>query len=1108
MKLVPVDHDPFADEPAAPAASPKLVPVDHDPFADSQPAPSRSLLSSAKDVGRSLESGVDAGVAGLIGLPNAAIGLAEEYLAGPAARAVSHGILRVLGRTPKGAAPEGFTPPSVADGFPSAEAVSRSMRDMAGPEYKPQTIAGEVAHTIGEFVPNAVGGAPSALGKMAQVVVPALTSEGAGRAARAVAPEYEGAARFGGALVGGIGTAMAQAPRGPNALLRESLEGIRDEDLAAAGRLIEESRNLPGGGVGLTLDEALNRVTEGRAGRLSQLSRVVANGGGEGGRAMADFYARRPGEIDAVGRAAFDGVAPATSSPTGLGFDLQGAARAGIAQTPEGAALAQAREAVGPRTSADRAGQVIQREMTGVRAGREAVRKLQGDRDYDIARAAPERVGIERTVTVERPGEPLLQTLDNNAGAPLRYDPPPRGPDTLGALAPTRPDAPPVPAGAKSLARYIAENGGIGLERGDVKAAGLDRFRQPGVANLVREDGKGIDAYWRTKLIEEGYLPPDRAGGMERNIHDELIGLLEQEQRGRRTYPWDWQGHDERSGFGQMRDEFQASASTALADVRKALAEAGVDPRTVDKGALDRAAAALVRGEDRDPLSAFERVVMAAREPMSGPSSRMVPTTVTEQISAPRFGQVNPQAALDLIDRQLLTAKGDVRAALEATRRDLLERSVDPVSGRRETDLSVDGLHQARERLDRRVAEALERRDGILADRLGGARSALDESLKAAPEMAVADANFAANSRPLDVFAGDAPLGRVTRQDPLTGRMATPTEEVPSHLKGATAARELLANATPEARTAYGNRLATQILDGATDKRGAIDPDRLNGLLRDNADVLEMMPEVYGRLDGVVRARDGLDRVLASPLGRIAEQPDVKRAIGAVFPANPLPGSTREVAEAMGALARNRPTAARELARIHLEGVFNEATQETKGLAKQYGGAGFASAVRGNSQQRANLEAVIRALPEGDTIWVGLDRVLSTLETTGYKPVKGSDTAFNQVIQERLKNGQGPVSAAITEAVSNAAAGGGIAGSSGALGGAVLGLKKAIGGEITKRKLSVNGAALARALTDPAALPDLRALTRSADGTPNAQLFTNRLLALAASATAPTERGR
>ncbi|GJE74492.1 hypothetical protein [Methylorubrum suomiense] len=1083
MKLVPVDHDPFADAPAASSSGPKLVPVDHDPFADGQvgdasAAVGRGLINGVPVVGPYLLGGVNRVAAGIRSLKNDTrfsdeLANVERFGENTAAE---HPIASVAGEIGGG----------VVGSAPLVAAAPAAFGVGAG-GLGVRTLAATASGA-------ALGGADSAVrsgGKLDDIEFGAWTGGALGGAGPVV-----------GRGIGKLVTAVrGEAPGMP--LLREATEGLSEAELASAQFIRDQALSSPGGPVALSVGEALNAATGGRAGRVSQLERVAANSGGEGGRIASELYAARPAAIDNAARAAFDGVTPTLSTPTGLGFDVQAAARSGIAQTPEGMALTQAREAVGPRTSADRAGQVIQREMTTVRDAREATRAEQAARDYGAARDAPDRIGIERTVTVERPGEPMLQTLNNNAGAPLRYDPPPQGPDTLGSLAPTRPEAPPVPPGAKSLARYIAENGGIGLERGDVKAAGLDRFHQPGVANLVRENGKGIDAYWRTKLIEEGYLPPDRGGGMERNIHDELIGLLEQEQRGRRTYPWDWQGSDDRSGFSQMRDEFQAASSTALADVRKALAEAGVDPRTVDKGVLDRTAAALVRGEHSDPLTAFERVVMAAKEPMSGPSSRMVPTTVTEEISAPRFGQVNPQAAVDALDRQALTAKGDVRSSLDQVRRDLFEVGTDPVSGVRETDLSVEGLLHARERLDQRIGLARRDGDATKVRDLQTVRASLDEQLKGAPEVATADANFARNSRPLDVFGGDTPLGRVTQQDPLTGRMATPSEEVPSHLRGATAARELLANATPEARTAYGNRLATQILDGATDKRGAIDPDRLNGLLRDNADVLEMLPEVYGRLDGVVRARDGLDRVLASPLGRIAEQPNVKRAIGAVFSPNPLPGSADEVADAMAALARNRPTAARELARVHLEGVFNEATQQQRGLAAQYGGAGFASAVRGNPQQRRNLEAVLRALPDGETIWKGVDRLMTTLEATGYRPQKGSDTAFNQAIQKRLDSGNTRIGHAISDVTTGAAAGASVGGATGGAAGALVGLRRTASDAMTRASMLGQSEALSRLMFDPRALPDLRALAKSPVGSPNAELFTRRLMTLANGGAAP-----
>jgi hypothetical protein len=198
----------------------------------------------------------------------------------------------------------------------------------------------------------------------------------------------------------------------------------------------------------------------------------------------------------------------------------------------------------------------------------------------------------------------------------------------------------------------------------------------------------------------------------------------------------------------------------------------------------------------------------------------------------------------------------------------------------------------------------------------------------------------------------------------------------------------------------------------------------------------------------------------------------------------------------MQALAANRPQQARELSRTYLETVFNEATQQTKGLASQYGGAGFASAIRGNAQQRHNLEAVMRALPEGETRWAALDKLLTTLEATGYRPSKGSDTAFNAAIQERLKSGT-PVAAAISDAVTGAVAGGTAAGPLGAAAGGLVGVRRAAANVLGDRARDLNNAAIARIFTDPQAVPDLRALAKSAPGSKNAELFTHRLLTLA-----------
>src|SRR3989304_2009674 len=109
-----------------------------------------------------------------------------------------------------------------------------------------------------------------------------------------------------------------------------------------------------------------------------------------------------------------------------------------------------------------------------------------------------------------------------------------------------------------------------------------------------------------------------------------------------------------------------------------------------------------------------------------------------------------------------------------------------------------------------------------------------------------------------------------------------------------------------------------------------------------------------------------LGPLLAGPIGRVAKNDlPTKQGNEPLFPTNPLPNSADEITTAVAALASRNPTVARQLVRAHVESVFNEATQNLVSGPNQFGGAKFAAVIRGNPQQAANLEAAIRALPNG-----------------------------------------------------------------------------------------------------------------------------------------------
>jgi len=165
----------------------------------------------------------------------------------------------------------------------------------------------------------------------------------------------------------------------------------------------------------------------------------------------------------------------------------------------------------------------------------------------------------------------------------------------------------------------------------------------------------------------------------------------------------------------------------------------------------------------------------------------------------------------------------------------------------------------------------------------------------------------------------------------------------------------------------------------------------------------------YGQaLDLQARAREQfLQPLLNGPIGRLAKHDlSTKKAIDALFPANPLPNSAQEIGQTVGQLAQRSPRVASDLVRAHVESVFNETTQALQSGANQAGGAKFASVLTGNPQQRANLEAAIKALPNGAERLAGFNRFLEVVQATGTRQNVGSRTAYNaEMLRDQAASG-------------------------------------------------------------------------------------------------------
>lgn len=167
----------------------------------------------AADVGKSLAAGGIRGAAETTEF----FGKAPELLA----NLPTNFVLRMMGREPMAPMPQGETVP---------EAASRLTGGFS--EYQGQTLPGQYAGTVGEFMGGAavmpMGAGP--VRAMGQAIVPALASETAGQLAQRFSPENENMARLIGAIAApaGLEGLKAGARRllaGPEArMLREGSE--------------------------------------------------------------------------------------------------------------------------------------------------------------------------------------------------------------------------------------------------------------------------------------------------------------------------------------------------------------------------------------------------------------------------------------------------------------------------------------------------------------------------------------------------------------------------------------------------------------------------------------------------------------------------------------------------------------------------------------------------------------------------------------------------------------------------------------------------------------------------------------------------------------------
>ncbi len=215
-------------------------------------------------------------------------------------------------------------------------------------------------------------------------------------------------------------------------------------------------------------------------------------------------------------------------------------------------------------------------------------------------KTAPQMVGPDGRRIPGPAGRPV-----DPAAAPRAPEPVSPTPAAAAAAPEATPRAPRAPRQNASLLEFLAQSGGI-APNGETRAL-FDRRSPflPGIGPLVRKTGMTLDQALRS-AEEAGYLhdPGAEAGAGPRTLGpNDLLDAIAREHGGTKIYRPGDEPPAPRLTRAEQRDEIERHLVDELHGV-------GLDANDIDKPTLDAVVDRLHKGEDSDPLHAYERVVM------------------------------------------------------------------------------------------------------------------------------------------------------------------------------------------------------------------------------------------------------------------------------------------------------------------------------------------------------------------------------------------------------------------------------------------------------------------------------------------------------------------
>lgn len=152
-----------------------------------------------------------------------------------------------------------------------------------------------------------------------------------------------------------------------------------------------------------------------------------------------------------------------------------------------------------------------------------------------------------------------------------------------------------------------------------------------------------------------------------------------------------------------------------------------------------------------------------------------------------------------------------------------------------------------------------------------------------------------------------------------------------------------------------------------------------------------------------------LEPLQNGPLGAVAGATDTQGALGGLFPKNPVANTAGVTSDSVRLMAQQNPDAAANLIRQQLETTFAGAMKANPDRVATR----FANDLIGNPISAENLQAAVRALPNGDRIWQQVNPVLETARATRWRQAQGSPTQPNMLMQEQMSGGGGPAGAVV-----------------------------------------------------------------------------------------------